>query len=76
MGSENRRIGFGLGLGLFDFEGGAATEGVKAGFVTGASGSARLSRSYSLEFGWKRVNNVEGLRANVWSLQLVRRWRL
>lgn len=76
VGSGGRRIGFGVGMGVFDFEAGTAKDGIEVGFVTGASGSARINGSYSVELGWKRIQNVRGLRANVWSLQLVRRWRL
>lgn len=77
VGTSRRRVGFGLGLGLFDFTSSpVADDGLEVGFVTGAHGSLRIAGSYSVELGWKRINNVKGLVANVWSLQLVRRWRL
>jgi len=76
VGSGGRRVGFGLGLGVFDFKGGTGKEGVEVGFVAAAAGSARITGSYFVELGWRRMQNVKGLRANVWSLQLVRRWRL
>lgn len=74
--SGGRRIGFGLGMGVFDFKGGAEDDGIEVGFVAGASGSARIKGSVFVEIGWKGIQNVRSLRANVWSLQLVRRWRL
>ncbi len=76
IGSTTRRIGVGIGMGIFDFGAGTVADGLEVGLVTGASGSARLSESYLVELGWKRVGNVKGLTANVWTLQLVRRWRL
>jgi hypothetical protein len=81
IGSGSRRVRIGIGLGVFDFSGGdeAGTpflDGTEVGMVGGASGSMGLGRSFSIELGWKRINNVQGLRANVWSLQLVRSWRL
>lgn len=74
--SGGRRIGFGIGMGMFDFQGGTVKEGVEFGFVGGLSGSARIGGSYFLELGWRRIQNVRDFRANLWSLQLVRRWRL
>ncbi len=76
IGPVTRRIGIGIGLGVFDFGASTVADGLEVGFVTGASGSARLSGPYSVELGWKRISNVKGLTANVWTLQLVRRWRL
>jgi hypothetical protein len=76
VGSGSRRIGLGIGMGVFDFGSGPSAEGLTLGFVAGASGSARISGPYFIELGWKRINNVHGLRANLWGLQLVRRWRL
>ena len=75
MGSESRRIAIGLGMGVFDFTSEVEEDAVKVGLVIGVSGSYRLSRSNNLELGWKRIRNVNGLRANVFSLQLVQRWR-
>ncbi len=74
--SGGRRIGFGLGMGIFDFKGGAAEDGIEVGFVAGASGSVRIRGSYFVELGWKGIQNVKALRANIWSLQLVKGWRL
>ena len=76
IGSATRRVGLGIGMGVFDFGAGTVADGIEVGFVTGASGSARLSGPYFIELGWKRIGNVKGLTANVWTLQLVRRWRL
>jgi hypothetical protein len=75
IGSESNRIAIGVGMGVFDFTSEVEEDGVEVGLVIGASGSYRLSRSNNLEFGWKRIRNVHGLRANVFSLQLVQRWR-
>lgn len=76
VGSRGRRIGFGLGLGVFDFQGGVAEEGVEVGFVAAASGSMRITGTYFVELGWRRIQNVRGLRPEIWSLQVVKRWRL
>jgi len=80
IGSGRRLIRVGIGLGVFDFvaregAGGLAADGTEIGMVPGASGSMPLDRSFSIELGWKRINDVQGLRANVWSLLLVRSWR-
>ena len=81
IGSVGRRVRIGLGLGVFDFsrgDGGGPPDldDTKIGMVAGASGSVALGRTFFLEPGWKRINNVDGLRANVWSLKLGRSWRL
>jgi hypothetical protein len=80
IGSPRRRVRLGVGLGVFDFAAGRVagsgfSDGTEVGFVAGASGSLSLRPAYSLEMGWKRIQNVEGFRANVWTLQLVRSWR-
>ncbi len=80
IGSGGRRIQVGIGMGVFDFSAGEGAgslvpDGTEIGVVAGASGSIRFGRTLSVELGWKRINNVQGLRANVWSLQLVRSWR-
>ena len=75
VGTESRRVAIGLGMGVFDFSSEMEESDVAVGFVVGASGSFRLSQSNFMELGWKRIRNVEGLRANAFSLQLVRRWR-
>ena len=76
LGPGGRSVAFGLGMGVFDFQGGAGEEGVEMGFVASASGSVRIAASYFVELRWRRVQNVKGLRANVWSLQLLRLWPL
>jgi hypothetical protein len=81
FGSGGRRVRLGVGLGVFDFAGGRVAEssfsdGAEIGLVAGASGALRIRPVYSVEVGWKRIQNVEGLRANVWTLQLVRSWGL
>ncbi len=76
FGPPGRRLGFSVGMGVFDFtsEGGESER--KAGFVAGVSGSTRISGSLLLDMAWKRIRNVNGLRSNIFMLQLVKRWRL
>ena len=76
MGAESRRIGLGLGLGVFDFRSEVGEDGTKVGFVAGASGAFRLQGSNFLELAWRRIRNVNGLSANVYMVQMVRRFRL
>jgi hypothetical protein len=76
FGSPGRRLGLGIGMGVFDFTSEDGESETKVGFAAGVSGSTRISRSLSVELGWKRIRNVEGLRANLFLLQLVKRWRL
>ncbi len=74
VGSPGRRLALGLGMGVFDLtsEFGEGTR--KIGFVPSVSGSTRVSRSLSIEFGWKRIRNVEGLKASLYTVQLAQRW--
>ena len=75
VGSERSRIGLSLGMGVFDLTSEAGDEGRKVGFVSGLSGSVGVSRSLSVELGWKRIRDVEGIDANLYSVQLVQLWR-
>ncbi|MGD2121064.1 MAG: hypothetical protein PVJ76_04940 [Gemmatimonadota bacterium] len=76
VGSPNSRIGLSAGVGVFGLRSETEEETRKVAFVAGVSGSKRITGSLSLDFGWKRVRNVEGLRSNVFMLQLVKGWRL
>ncbi len=73
-GTAGVRAGFGLGVLRFDH---AQFEGrTEVATLTGAGASVRLPASLSLELGWRRTGFVRGFRSNIWSLQLVRLWRL
>ena len=78
-GARGRQIGIGVGFGVFHLAewripGSSAPGETEVGWVAGAAGSQRLHPDYRVELGWKRIENVKGLRANVWTLQLVRSW--
>lgn len=75
FGSPSRRFALGLGAGVFDFSSELEESDVVVGMVISASGAFRVARSSSVELGWKRIRNVNGLRANVYTLQLVQQWR-
>jgi hypothetical protein len=75
VGTESRRLAIGLGAGVFDFSSEVEESDIVVGMVVTAAGSFRVARSSSVEFGWKRIRNVSGLRANLFTLQLVQRWR-
>ena len=74
FGTPSSRFGIGLGVGVFDFSSELEESDVVVGMVVGATGAFRVARSSSVEFGYKRIRNVNGLRANVYSLQWVQRW--
>jgi len=76
IGLPGRRLGLGVGMGIFDLTSGSGEEERKLGFVAGISGATRISDSLSLDLAWRRVRNVGGLQSNVFMLQLVKRWRL
>jgi hypothetical protein len=76
LGNPGRRLALSAGVGVFDLRSESEEETRKAAFVAGVSGSTRITGSLLLDFSWKRVRNVEGLRSNVYMLQLVKRWRL
>ncbi|MBT8396276.1 MAG: hypothetical protein HKO65_17250 [Gemmatimonadetes bacterium] len=75
VGSPGRRLAIGLGMGVFDLTSEFGEDNRKVGFVPSLSGSTRVSRSISVEVGWKRIRNVEGIKANLFTLQLVQLWR-
>jgi hypothetical protein len=74
-GSEGLRVGLALGAGIFDLTSETGDDGREVAFVPSLFGSGRLTRTLSLEFGWKRVRNVRELRADVFTIQLVQRFR-
>lgn len=74
LGPPGNQIGVALGLGIFDLRSEVGTESREVGFVAAISGSRSVSRSLSLELGWKRIRNVSGMNANLYTLQLVKRW--
>ena len=73
-GTAGRQLGLSLGVGVFDVTEEGGVEDREVGFVGGLSASTRLTRSLSAEFAWKRINNVAGLKASFYSLQLVQSW--
>ena len=73
-GPPGRQLGLSLGMGVFDLTEEGGEESREMGFVAGLSASTRIYRSLSAELGWKRVNNVAGLKGSFYSLQLVQSW--
>jgi len=76
LGGPGSRLGLSAGLGIFDLRSETEEDKRAVAFVPGISGSRRIAESLSLELAWRRVRNVEGLRSNVFMLQLVKRWGL
>jgi hypothetical protein len=76
LGGPGSRLGLSAGLGVFDLRSEDEEDKRAVAFVAGVSGSRRIAQSLSLELAWRRVRNVEGLRSNVYLLQLVKRWGL
>jgi len=74
VGSGGTRFGLGVGLGVFDFRGGTVDEGIETRFVAAASGSIPVPRGWFVQLGWKRIRNLKGLRPDVWTLGVERRW--
>jgi hypothetical protein len=74
-GSEGLRVGLALGAGIFDLTSETGDDGREVAFVPSLFGSGRLTRTLSLEFGWKRLANVRDLRADLFTIQLVQRFR-
>ena len=75
FGRPGNQIGIAVGMGVFDLRTEFEPESRKTGFVGALSGSKSLSRSISLELGWKRIQNVGPLTANLYTLQLVKLFR-
>lgn len=74
FGRPGNQIGIALGMGVFDLRTEFEPETRRTGFVGALSGSKSVSRSMSLELGWKRIQNVGPLKANLYTLQLVKLW--
>jgi len=70
-GPPGVRIGLALGAGIFDLTSEFGDDSRKVAFVPSLFGSARISRDMSIEFGWKRIRDVEGSDASFFTLQLV-----
>lgn len=75
FGRPGSQIGIALGMGVFDMRTEIEPERRRTGFVGALSGSKSVSRSMSLEVGWKRIQNVGPLNANLYTLQLVKLFR-
>lgn len=75
-GPPGGQFGFSLGVGAFDLRSEElGDEGWKTAFVAALFGSTRVTRTLSLELGWKRLGNVGGLKGSLYTLQLVQRWK-
>jgi hypothetical protein len=75
MGPPGFRIGVAAGMGVFDLTSEEEDDERVTAFVPSLFGSRQLYRSLSLEFAWKRIANVKGMRADLFTLQLVQDFR-
>lgn len=76
FGPPGSQVGVALGMGIFDLTPEVEPDNRKVGFVAAMSASRGVSRNLSIELGWKRIRNVAELNANLFTLQLVKRWGL
>lgn len=74
LGTPGRQVALSLGMGIFDLTEEGAEDDREVGFVAALYGSNRLTRTLSVELGWKRIRNVAGLKVSFYTLQLVQRW--
>lgn len=75
LGTPESRIGIAAGVGVFDFTLEGQDDGRETAFVPSLFASRQILNTLSVEFGWKRIANVRGLRVDLYTLQLVQQLR-